>query len=160
MRKRAPKILDVEKRAAFLVESGCKREREGDFVKAAACYRQALSLKPADERIWYFSNNNLGYSLNQLEQYADSERFCREAIKSDPRRYNAHKNLGIALQGQGRLPEALASLVRAVELCPLDPRAGRHIFALVSTHPELLEQRPDIGARLVKMPWFTGCASA
>jgi len=146
-----------------LTEKGAMREKEGDFVAAAVCYRQALSLKPTDERISYFSHNNLGYSLNQLGQYVDSEPFCRAAIKINPRRHNAHKNLGIALQGQGRLLEALESLMQAVELNPLDSRAGRHAFSLVSKHPELLEQRPAIRARLEhlnKMPWFKDWASA
>ncbi|MEI7902626.1 MAG: ATP-dependent Clp protease adaptor ClpS, partial [bacterium] len=97
----------------------------------------------------YFSNNNLAYNLNQLGLYAEAEPHCREAIRTEPLRHNAHKNLGVSLQGQGRWAEAADSYGRATEACPFDPRAAGHMEAMLKEHPEvrgMLEAREKAAA--------------
>src|SRR5829696_1544071 len=47
-----------------------------------------------------------------------AERLCRQAIAAAPRAPDGWMNLGLALQLQGRLDDALEALRRAVELAP------------------------------------------
>jgi hypothetical protein len=60
---------------------------------------------------------------------------CRAAVAIDPRRRNAHKNLGVALQGLGRYAEAARSYLRAADICPADTRALRLLQALIAPCP-------------------------
>ena len=55
---------------------------------------------------------------------------AREAIRIDPERHNAYKNLGLALMEQGGLRAAAEGFRRARDLCPTDGRAA-HYLALV-----------------------------
>ena len=63
-------------------------------------------------------------------RFAEAEPLAREAIAIDPKRHNAHKNLGLALMGQGRLSAAAGSFNIARVLCPHDERAT-HYLAMV-----------------------------
>ena len=62
--------------------------------------------------------NNLGFALNRLGRYADGEALCRQAIALDPRRASAYKNLGLSLQGEGRVVEAARAFVTATQVGP------------------------------------------
>jgi tetratricopeptide (TPR) repeat protein len=82
-----------------------------------------------------------------LGRYCEAEEFCRAAIEIDPDRYNAWKNLGVSLQGQGRMGDAALSYCEATDRGPEDPRAFRLLEDLLMAHPELLKQNPVIGDR-------------
>jgi tetratricopeptide (TPR) repeat protein len=77
------------------------------------------------------------YSLNQLGDFVQGERYCNEATTIDPRRPNAYKNLGLALQGQQRWAEAARCFVQATQVDAADPRSLRHLVELLQAHPEL-----------------------
>jgi tetratricopeptide (TPR) repeat protein len=62
----------------------------------------------------------------------------------NPDRYNAHKNLGVALEGLGRYAEAAISYLTASRLNPKDPRALKHLDDLVATHPEVRRKIPGL----------------
>ena len=62
------------------------------------------------------------------------------AIDIDSARFNAHKNLGLAVAGQGRYLEAARCLAEAVKLAPGVPRAFEALAEMVATHPEVLDQ--------------------
>jgi Flp pilus assembly protein TadD len=98
--------------------------------------------------IGYFAYNNLGYCLIQLGHFAEAEALCRQAIRRDPHRQNAHKNLGLALVGQGRYPDAAWSLLAAVHAEPRDPRAVRHLEALRRDHGAALAADAALTAAL------------
>ena len=129
--------LELEFKAACALAMGGHAEQAGDFLGAVGYYEETLSLKPTNPATGYFANNNLGYSLNQLGRFVEGETFCRTAIPILPERPNAHKNLGLALAGQGRWREAAASYVEATRVCPSDPRSCALLEALVRDHPEL-----------------------
>jgi len=139
---------DLNERAGRLFMLGIAMEGVWQFAEAAAYYRQGLMLEPGDPDLWYFLQNNLGYSLNQLGDFQTAEDFCRRAIEVNSARHNAHKNLGVALAGQGQYREAITSLLTAAEACPQDPRALRHIEEILVGQPELLSGEPALGARL------------
>lgn len=131
-------------KAHYLLAMGIAKERSGDYKAAAEAYSLAFELPQEPDETWYFLNNNPGYCLNQLGQHQEAEKYCRAAIEIQPRYHNAHKNLGIALQGQGRYAEAARSLLRAAKICPTDRRALRHLEDLLTAHKEILEAIPDL----------------
>jgi len=139
-----PPTDNLEERALQYLEKGRLMEQQGKYQQAISFYARALPLEPQDPRIWYFINNNLGYSLNQCEEYVRAEEYCRAAIRIEPQRHNAHKNLGIALEGQGHFYEAAEGYISAIELMPQDPRALSHLEDLLDREPSLLIENPAL----------------
>lgn len=139
---------DPEKKGHYLLTMGQFMEQIGDYDSAIAFYRQAFSLEPVDSQVWYYINNNLGYCLNHFGKHQEAERYCRAAIRIDPQRHNAYKNLGISLEGQGQYPEAAKLYVVALRSNPADSRALVHLENLLTKHSEVSLEIPDIDERL------------
>ena len=89
-------------------------------------------------------NNNLGYSLNQVGRHGEAEACCRAAIAIDAGRHNAHKNLGISLEGQGKYLEAAQCFLKAAQAAPDDLRALGHLEDLLARHEEIGTNHPEI----------------
>lgn len=66
------------------------------------------------------------------------------ALAMAPTRFNAHKNLGLALAGQGQFVEAARCLLEADRRWPGDGRARRHLAELLAAHPEVLVEDLDL----------------
>ena len=94
-------------------------------------------MEPCGQFTWYFIHNNLGYSLNQLGRFVEGEQVCRHAIDISTQPPNAHKNLGLALAGQGCQREAAGSFIAATQADASDPRSLRHLEALLAEDREL-----------------------
>jgi tetratricopeptide (TPR) repeat protein len=141
---------EPEKQASYYLAAGQLMEQVDDYESAVEFYRQAFSMEPVNNQTWYLINNNLGYSLVQLGQFENAEPYCRAAIEIEPRRYNAYKNLGLSLQGQGIYPEAALSFVESVKANPRDIRALLHLIKLMMTHPEISEEVPDLDEQVRK----------
>jgi tetratricopeptide (TPR) repeat protein len=149
---------DLESEAREWLVRGCDQERIQDWPGAVVAYNHALAAEPVDPRVRYFANNNLGYSLLQLGRFDEAEEYCEAAILINPGQYNAHKNLGLALEGQGRWLDAAQSLVEAARLCPQDARAWLHLQQLLTLKPDLLAQSPDLTMTVASLE--TGYRSA
>jgi tetratricopeptide (TPR) repeat protein len=130
-------LPDVESKAQCVFTMGQAMEKVGDYAAAVRYYKEAFALEPSKTFTWYFIHNNLGFSLNTLGRFAEGEDYCREAIKIDPNRPNAHKNLGIALAGQGQFREAAQAFIAATQANAADPRALGLLENLLNQHPEL-----------------------
>jgi len=139
-----------EAQASYWLALGQLAEKDGHFEAAVDYYSQAKALDPKAVETEYFTNNNLGYSLIQLGRHSEAEPCCRMAIETDPKRHNAHKNLGLALQGQGRYADAARPLINAIRANPLDRRALQHLEEMVAEKPEILDAvtylREDLNA--------------
>ena len=131
------RLPDPEEKANCVLTMGQAMEQVGDYPAAVRYYKEALALEPTHTFTWYFINNNLGFSLNTLGQFAEGEIYCRRAIEIDPNRPNAYKNLGIALAGQGQYQAAARCFVSATQANAADGRAFRLLQDLVKQHPEL-----------------------
>lgn len=131
-------LQGADDRARDYLTLGCVSEGEKDWDSAIANYRLALAAVPTNAFLQYFSNNNLGFSLIQQGWFAEAEGYCIAAIEIDPSRHNAHKNLGLVRQGQGRLLDAAFCFVSAYRLRPGDERALSHLEQLVTANPQLL----------------------
>jgi tetratricopeptide (TPR) repeat protein len=128
---------DSGKRAFLSFALGQLMEQVRDYGAAIEAYTAALALEPADPAVWYFINNNLGYCLNHFSRYEEAEARCRAAIQVDPSCHNAHKNLGIALEGQGQFEESAQCYLVAAQAQPADPRSLRLLEDLLARHPEV-----------------------
>jgi tetratricopeptide (TPR) repeat protein len=132
-----PLLSDPEEKARVMLALGQTMEQRGQYGAAAGYYKQALALEPMHTRTWYFVNNNLGFSLNVMERFAEAEDYCRKAMATDPNRPNAYKNLGISMAGQGQYHEAAQYFVAATQVNAADPRAFHLLMDLLKDHPEL-----------------------
>jgi len=140
---------DMEQRGECFLVLGIEFEKSDDYESAAELYQKGIECGPKESETRYFLHNNLGYCLNQLGRHAEAEGFCRAAIEIEPRRFNAYKNLGVALQGQGTYPEAAASFLQAATAFPIDPRSFVHLEVLLANYREAVEREiPDISERL------------
>ena len=128
---------DIENKAYYVLYMGTLMEKKEDFKAAVRYYRKALRLEPTNTSVLYFINNNLGFSLNKLGKYKEGEKYCIAAIKVVDLMSNAHKNLGISLEGQLRYNEAAAEYVDAVRVNPDDCRPLKHLETLLDSQPEL-----------------------
>jgi tetratricopeptide (TPR) repeat protein len=166
-REEAEKLLadprGPEDRARAHLTLGCLHENEADWEAAIVSYREMLANDPQDPILQYYGNNNLGFSLIQLGRFDEAEDYCAAAIAVDEGRHNAHKNLGLVCQGQGRWADAAMCFVAAYRRNPRDPRAWRHLQQLLEARPNLLLQdeglRREVGA-LRRMIEAGGCALA
>lgn len=148
MKRVAGMAGDPEKKAACFLTLGQLMEQLRDFPSAIAFYSQAFSLEPACTATWYLINNNLGFCLNTLGRYEDAESYCRAAIRIDPDRHNAYKNLGICLEGKSDYRRAAEAYLAAVQANAANGRALRHLESLYRAHPEVGTEIPDFEAKL------------
>jgi tetratricopeptide (TPR) repeat protein len=149
--ERVLQLVDVPgARAECFLRMGSAMEQLRDFAAAQEAYSRAFDLPQEQNATWYFLNNNRAYCLNQTGRYHEAEQYCRAAIRIEPRRHNAHKNLGVTLKNLGRLREAAKSLIRATRLCPADSRALAHLDELFTGHREIIREMPDFPVQLHK----------
>jgi Flp pilus assembly protein TadD len=136
-------LSDDEAARMHLVE-GSRHEKSENWHAAETAYRAAAALGTPDPRVRYYARNNLGYVLVQLGQFDEAVVWCVEAIAVNPEQYNAHKNLGLAYQGQGLWMKAAWSLLQATCLCPANARAWQHLQLLLKARPGLIEQDREL----------------
>jgi tetratricopeptide (TPR) repeat protein len=131
------KVPEVENKAYLIMSLGQLAEMAKDFDLAVRFYMEGVSMEPCGQFTWYYLHNNLGYSLNQLGRFKEGELYCRRAIEITAQPQNAHKNLGLALQGQGKYAEAARCFVTATQANASDGRSANHLEELIQQHPEL-----------------------
>jgi len=141
---------DPERHAAYWLALGQIMEQVNNFQEAVRYYKRAFGMEPTQSDTWYFINNNLAYSLIQLNEFDEAEPYCRAAIEISPRKPNAHKNLGLSLQGQARYPEAARAYHLAVRANSADPRAFHLLESLLEQRPEVASEIPEITGLLEK----------
>lgn len=130
-------LPDIEEKANCVFTMGQAMENVRDYEAAVRYYREALSFEPASSWLWYFINNNLGFSLNALGRFAEGEPYCRRAIEIDPNLPNGFKNLGMSLSAQGCPQEAAKCFIQATRVNAADDRAFRLLEKLLADHPQL-----------------------
>jgi tetratricopeptide (TPR) repeat protein len=137
LRKVMDLLPDLEGKASCVLGMGQTMEQIQDFESAIKYYREALSLEPVASTTWYFINNNLGYCLNIQGKFEEGEIYCRKAIEIEPGRPNAHKNLGISFEGQGKLREAANCYIMATRVNAADSRSYKLLMNLLEKNPAL-----------------------
>ena len=136
-------------KAECFLKMGQSLEQLKDYGAAEEAYARAFDLPREQNNTWYFLNNNRAYCLIRTGHCAEAEQFCRAAIRMEPKRHNAHKNLGIALQALDRFGEAAKSFIRATKLRPEDSRALMLLDELYRGHREIVDELPDFTTQLL-----------
>lgn len=131
---------DTQAVIAYLFALGDIMGRMHEYENAVSYYREASGLPDADSDLAYWINNNLGFSLCMLKRFGEGEKYSRLAIKINPGRFNAYKNLGLALEGQGKLREAIEAYITAVRMDAKDTRAMNLFEIILDKHPDLKEE--------------------
>ncbi|HTQ80097.1 MAG TPA: sulfatase-like hydrolase/transferase [Thermoanaerobaculia bacterium] len=98
------------------------RER-GDLIRAIPHYRQAAESAPKDAEAWY----NLGITLEEAGQTAESQKALTAALTLDPSRPEVHNALGIVLLAQNNPAEAEREFRQVLALDPGDARAFNNL---------------------------------
>ncbi|MHA6345024.1 tetratricopeptide repeat protein [Roseivivax sp. CAU 1761] len=103
---------------------GISHERQDEWAKAEADFRQALELNPEQPQIL----NYLGYSLVEQQQKLDEALdMIERAVAAEPDSGYIVDSLGWALYRLGRYDEAVGHMERAAELLPVDPVVNDHL---------------------------------
>ncbi len=119
---------------------GVEAENRNDWEDAVEYYKQALSFDAKDPAVRYFGPNNLAWSLINLQRFEEAEEHCIAAIEVDQDRHNAHRNLGLACQGQEKYSDAAVCFMNALFLDRSDRGAWRPLAQLLESHPEVLSE--------------------
>jgi tetratricopeptide (TPR) repeat protein len=137
MSKLSKICVSDEQRASSLFTLGQIMENMGDYAHAAEYYRQAYAVKTFDQFTRYYINNNLGYCLNQLKEFEEAKGYLLSALKIDPTRPNAYKNLGLCYWGMEEYSKAARCFIAGTRAYPADRRSLKHLEELINEHPEL-----------------------
>jgi superkiller protein 3 len=110
------KAIEIEPKSALAYHNLANPLRaQGKVPEAIACYRKALEI----DRRFVMAHLRLGEILcDDLSDYDNAAACFRKAIDLDPNSDVAHSDHGVALIGQGKLPEAVARFRKAIELNP------------------------------------------
>jgi len=121
-------VVDLRREIAphhwpLLYRRGLALERSGEWVRAEADFRRALTLEPEQPSVL----NYLGYSLVEMgRKLAEAERMIRTAVEQRPEDGYIVDSLGWVYYRFGEFDEAVRHLERAVELRPVDPVINDH----------------------------------
>ena len=97
-----PLATSPRERVATLIQDGLAKARSGEIEAAAAAFRQASDLDPTEALAW----TNLGVVLIRSGDEARGIEALRRALRAVPGYPEAHRNLAVALDRQGRRREA------------------------------------------------------
>jgi len=92
----------------------------------------------------------LGYCLNYFGRFGEAEKYCRSAININPNRFNAYKNLGVALTGLGQHADAARNFMKATLSNPKDVRALKLLEELFANQKEVADEISDIETKIQK----------
>ncbi len=140
---------NAEELAECLLMCGQLAEQVDQPKSAIAFYREGLQVGAKESQVTYYLNNNLGYCLNNEAEYEQALRYCEAAIRIDPTRSNAYKNLGVCFQGLGRYSDAAATWIKALHTDASDPRSMDLLEKLMKHQDEAIQRDiPDIHQKL------------
>lgn len=103
-------------RAYLILIQGQISELQGDFDATLKFYSRAFAIGKWSPYVRYYLWNHIGFCWLFKKRFKATERCCRRAIKLDPKRGDAWKNLGVSLEFQGKLTEALQCYFKAIHL--------------------------------------------
>jgi tetratricopeptide (TPR) repeat protein len=94
--------------------------RQGDETEAIVHYQKALAIEPNRVEAHYNfqtqTHYNLGLIFRERKQWPAAEAQFRACLRDDPNLARAHYNLGVALNAQGRVNDALEQFRTATEM--------------------------------------------
>ena len=118
----------AEHKAYLTLIQGQISELQGKFDETLGFYCHAFAIGKWSPYVRYYLWNHIGFCWMLKNRFKGTERCCRRAIKIDPKRGGAWKNLGVCLEYQGRFIEALQCYFKAIllKIKPLSILRLRH----------------------------------
>jgi tetratricopeptide (TPR) repeat protein len=120
-------------------------ELSGNLMGAAEEFQRAAHMNGTEEHLFDWGNN-----LLQLRAFEGALEVFTASIARHPTSARLHVGLGIAQYSRGKYSEAVASLCRAVDLEPSDPRPYQFLGEIYGVAPELASQVTERLAGFVK----------
>jgi Flp pilus assembly protein TadD len=105
------------------IELAISHHRAGRAREAEQLYRQILVADPNFVSAW----NLLGVLATQLNHNDVAVQYLKHAVRLQPGSAEIHYNMGLALQGLGRIDDAIASYRRTLELEPGHAKAHNNL---------------------------------
>jgi peroxiredoxin/Tfp pilus assembly protein PilF len=158
--RRAEEAITVLRKAAAMREGNCSEcffligqiyFQSRMYKEAAASYRKAADLKPANEADIYNALGVAHYLRNDRQGYVEAAVALNRAIElSNGRIVMAYYNLGFALIKQGKQDEGVAALKKFLELKTDSPYAAQ-VRAIIAD-PRLVDAKfaPAFKVRTLK----------
>ncbi|HTO50093.1 MAG TPA: tetratricopeptide repeat protein [Burkholderiales bacterium] len=137
-----------------LLEEGAQHARAERMIDAERCFLETLRREPANPD----ALNLLGLLAHRRTHYDAAAAYFRDALESAGDVAEFRANLGMALEGLGRLGEAEQAYRRAIALAPDEPRYRLMLLFLLgqdgATSPEqlLAEHRRFAEALVDRVP--------
>ena len=103
-------VAEPKQLALEYFERAYKRQMQGRFDEAIACYKKSLEFFPTAEAYTF-----LGWTYSFQGRYKDAIDECRKAIEVDPHFGNPYNDIGAYLIELGRLDDAITWLERAIQ---------------------------------------------
>lgn len=142
-----------------LLVNSTQQIQQGQYNKARISLEQALEIVPNHA----ITHNNLGFTCQQVKDFACAETHFLKAIELNPRNWQFHKNLASLYDIQQRYSEAEAKYQEALNLAPQNSqpaiiadftrllnRTGKHAQALEQAQLTLAQtQEIEIRAALL-----------
>ncbi len=104
---------DPAKHGAVHLRLGQLLKQRDWCAEGEAVYARGLEFPSASTNVSYLPHKHRGSCPDILGRHAEAEFHCGPAVGINPRRHNAHKNLGLAPVGQKRYGEGARSLLEA-----------------------------------------------
>jgi tetratricopeptide (TPR) repeat protein len=141
-----PEPAVVDSRSA--IDIARQYQRDGDHRRAVRWYVAAIRGRECDPVTLYFAFDNTAKCLLKLGLPQAAAAQCSRAISVDPRRHNAYKNLGLALEAQDKTSAAAVAYLDATDRYGSDARALELLEGLLQREPTLLHRIPHLAGRI------------
>jgi tetratricopeptide (TPR) repeat protein/serine/threonine protein kinase len=102
----------------------------------------------------FFLNLHLGYQLLQGKDHMGAVRYFSAAVSIQPESVTAHNNLGVALDKQGKVDEAVAEYRKAVALDPKEAHAHSNLGGALKDQGKLDEAVAECRKAIALDPKF------
>ncbi|HEY9856608.1 MAG TPA: tetratricopeptide repeat protein [Stenomitos sp.] len=97
------------------------------YADAVGAYQKALALKPGDPNV----EVDYGTSLFYVGKADEALKTFKAVLKSNPKHFQAHLNMGVVYRSQGKVSEAIASWKQAEAVAP-SAEIKQHVTELIT----------------------------
>ena len=105
------------------IDEGISLAKSGNLTKALSLFYLLFEISPKNTEVLY----NLGICLNEMQDYAEAEKYLNRLIEINPNFKNAKVALGFSLINSGKIAKAEKILLEAIKLDPENVFALRNI---------------------------------
>jgi len=110
------------------LDDGISLAKSGNLSQALSIFHSLFEISPKNTEVLY----NLGVCLNEMQDYAEAEKYLERLIELNPNYKNAKVALGFSLIHTGKIARAEKILLEAIALDPTNVFALRNIGSITA----------------------------